>query len=101
VYATYFSNLISASQNLDLPLQTKKAKGKKVRDKTLHEYDHFKPTITSILAEDSDYGPALAHYLDLLTLAFLSIAYIVLFPVLLATQSGFSPIFEPVSGTSE
>jgi hypothetical protein len=81
--------------------KTKKAKGKKVRDKTLHEYDHFKPTITSILAEDSDYGPALAHYLDLLTLAFLSIAYIVLFPVLLATQSGFSPIFEPVSGTSE
>lgn len=101
VYASHFSHLTCASQHLDLSLQTKKTKGKKQRDKTLHEYDHFKPTITSILAEDSDYGPALAHYLDLCTLAFLLIAYIVLFPVLLATQSGFSPIFEPVSGASK
>eukprot|EP00890_Picochlorum_soloecismus_P005017 jgi/Picsp_1/5516/NSC_02875-R1_ligand-gated ion channel len=81
--------------------KAKKTKGKKRRDRTLHEYDHFKPTITSILAEDSDYGPALAHFLDLITLAFLSIAYVVLFPVLLATQSGFSPIFEPITGASE
>jgi len=82
-------------------LQNKKSKDKKHSDRTLHEYDYFKPTITSILAEDSDYGSAVAYFLDTVTLAFLSIAYLVLFPVLLATQSGFSPIFEPVTGASK
>lgn len=49
----------------------------------------LRPTLSSILAEDEHYGGAIAYYLDKATFLTLMLAYIIAFPVIFATQSGY------------
>lgn len=59
----------------------------------LKREDDGKPTMSSILSEDADYGKALAYYLDKWTFGLLTLTYIVAIPVIFATQSGYVPLF--------
>jgi len=55
--------------------------------------DEGKPTISSILSEDSDYGKALAYYLDKWTFGLLALTYVIAIPVIFGTQNGYVPLF--------
>lgn len=59
----------------------------------LKREDDGKPTISSILSEDADYGKALAFYFDKWTFALLTLTYVIAIPIIFATQSGYVPLF--------
>lgn len=52
-----------------------------------------KPTISSILSEDPDYGKALAFYLDKWTFGLLTLTYVIAIPTIFGTQNGYVPLF--------
>ncbi len=55
----------------------------------------LRPTLSSILSEDEHYGAAIAYYLDKATFFTLTLAYIIAFPVIFATQSGYVDLLDP------
>eukprot|EP00889_Picochlorum_renovo_P007699 jgi/Picre1/34729/NNA_002195.t1 len=54
----------------------------------------LRPTLASILAENEHYGGAIAYYLDKATFLTLMLAYIIAFPVIFATQSGYVSLLD-------
>ena len=54
---------------------------------------YSKPTISSILREDANYGAALAYYVDRISFTILLLAYVIAVPVIFGTQSGYVPLF--------
>lgn len=62
-------------------------------NRQLHREETLKPTIGGILREDSDYGKALAYYIDKWTFAMETLCYLVAIPVIFATQSGYVKLF--------
>lgn len=77
------------------PVKTTAENGESSGARELRKEADLRPTLSSILSEDEHYGAAIAYYLDKATFFTLTLAYIIAFPVIFATQSGYVDLLDP------